>query len=174
MLYIIKDRNYFFNEMDRLQNSSCLHVEHISLKELMYLVEERIYTNIFLEDNTHINIISTLNLNEINIYMLVNNISLIKTSTLMKSHIIMNNTQEYTKYLEAIKQFLEHKHNVPEIPNHLQRNTIRYFIIENLTLNKDRKDFKNLVKEMMSIFYYYDYKVCLHMLYILNQQQSII
>lgn len=173
MLYLIKDMNHF--EQLQKETNNVLHIKDNNdffLNDLKILIDEKVYKNIFLENMSFLNFLQNYNLDDVDVYVLIKNISYIKVGTILKSKVVMENPVIYQQYIGEIKKFLVNKSYTPDIPHYLQIGTYRFFIMEILKNIKDKKYFSTFIGEIERGFFYQDIKVGLHMLYILNEEKN--
>ena len=171
MIFLIKDINYFNQLIEEFPNS--LHINNnnknsISVKNLYDVILNNLYKNIFFHTPTYLDFLKNINFNKfenLNIYILVNNINYISLSLLLKSQIVMEKKDCYYPYIQEIEKFLNNKNYHIECPS----GALRYYLIS-IMEKIPKESLKKFVKEINNIFFYTDKKIQLHMLYILNEE----
>jgi hypothetical protein len=169
MIYIIKDFIYYKNLLSSTVDK--LHISNknqFSFYDLNNLIENNIYKNIFFDWENYLTILNHKLCKNINIYIYIQNISLIKTHELIGTKIVMEN---YSKeYYSEIIEFFKNKNHIINIPHEIQLTVIRNFIID-LTKNIKNKDIlKDFIWNIYNIFFYKDIKNLLQYLFILNEK----
>jgi hypothetical protein len=175
MLYLLKEYNYFIqlqNEVTNILYINSLQKENFSFIDLVNIISEKLYENIFLEGQEFVEMFREyINIDNMSIYIYIQNLSKISSSISCKCSILMEKPILYENYMGEIERFFQNKMHIPEIPHYLQTPVIKYFIINTLKKIKSKKSFKITTGQLSEIFFYRDFKVALQMLYILHQSE---
>jgi hypothetical protein len=173
MLFLVKNLDIFSQLHKKTTHSLYIKANQkkdISLQDLKNILKEKLYLNIFLEEELYLSFLSSCVLGTINIYLLVDNISKIPSYIKIKSQIIMEDKNLYHNYYKEIDFFLKNKNYIPNIPVHLQKGALRSFIIHICKTIKNKMILNSFIKDTFNIYFYKDYKIALYMLYILNEK----
>jgi hypothetical protein len=171
MIYLIKDFIYYKNLLNTTNEK--LYIPHkneiaFNSHNLDNLLENNIYKNIFMESSNYLNIINYKLSKKVNIYIYVQNISLLKSYYLIGSEVIMEN---YSKdYYNELIEYFKNKTYIINIPLEIQIIVIKNFIIHIVKNIKDKDILKNFIWNIYNVIFYKDVKNLLQYLFILNEQ----